>query len=435
MHEADERIETAVLFRDGKALFLRFEEILFGGGNGGGAVHSYTAFKLEIKTAKIHIRRADGGNLSVADDGLRMDKAGGVFKNFHARSDQLAIVGPCGEVNEALVPAVRRDDANVYAAFCGKTKLGYHAVFNDEIGRHDIDALFCFCNHVRVYVLADIFFVKGHIGIGLNKAFRVNRCIEKSAVGVICSKFLGVLFSKRPHLQKDHRGTPGGRSFQADAIILPMSKGADLIDVFISKIESAHVSDLAVDGNELSVVAVVVRGDEKGAERIEFDAADTLGGKLLCKVARQTEKTSHVIVNDAHLYARCGFLFQNVMDAIPHLAAFDDEKFEKDVFFRVGKIGDEGVEIDFAQGQIICFCITVNGKSADIRKIADISRLIGQLFAGESGLFRRHGKGGQRAYDDLLHFTAQLFGVRLQAEKQIEKSAEDGEDENQKDPR
>lgn len=85
-------------------------------------IHPYATFKLQIEAAEIEVRCSDGCDGVIRDKGLGMDKALGVFVNFHARSNKLTIVGACCKVYDTLVPTERCYDPNVDSAFGGERK-------------------------------------------------------------------------------------------------------------------------------------------------------------------------------------------------------------------------------------------------------------------------------------------------------------------------
>ena len=54
--------------------------------------HKHAAFKMKVKTAEIHIDRADEGYSVIAYDGFCVDKSRGVFVNFDSALDKRGVI-------------------------------------------------------------------------------------------------------------------------------------------------------------------------------------------------------------------------------------------------------------------------------------------------------------------------------------------------------
>ena len=86
-----------------------------------------------------------------------------------------------------------------------------------------------------------------------------------------------------------------------------MTKGLFFIDIFIGKVHAACISDLAVNDDNFSVVSIVLNSVQNRDEAIKGDALNAFLFHSLYKVEWQAEKTTHVIIDDSHIQAECGF--------------------------------------------------------------------------------------------------------------------------------
>ena len=72
--------------------FKSTEKIFLNHADGGALVQNSAAFKVQIQSAVVHIRCADGGDAVVGNKIFCMDKAVCVFVNFNSRCDKLAVL-------------------------------------------------------------------------------------------------------------------------------------------------------------------------------------------------------------------------------------------------------------------------------------------------------------------------------------------------------
>ena len=421
----------------------RFQKIVTKLGDGFCAIHPDTTFKLQIQTAEIHICRADDGGIVIGNEGLGMDKARGIFINADACFDKLAVIRARGEMDDALIEAARGDDADIDTALGRGAERGYHTVIDDEIGSHDVDVFSRFRDHLRIHVVGDVLIIERRIRKGKHEAIVFLNgagCFPPRIKGfdVICDldvRLPSLGGHELPRFQKHQREAPRGVPLNANARILPMTERAFDIDVFVCDIQTARISDLAVDDDDLSVVAVVLNGVQDGDKTVKRGATDAVRSHFFDEIQGETEKTAHIVVEDTNVHALRGFLLQDRIDGIPHLTVFDDEGFDEDIAFRFFKVGKKRFPKILTGGKMAGLRIFIDGIAGIFFQIFDLTRMVGRLLRGffiDGGCERI---GGLCLLRKRFNGANELFGAGLISEQQIKNAAEYGEYQNDKDPR
>ena len=346
-------------------------------------------------------------------------------------------------MHDAFIPAVRRNDADIDTAFCRGAKCRDHAVIDDEIGGHDIHVLSCFGDHLRIYMIGNVFIVQRRICKGDHKAI-----IFLDGAGHILPRVKGIVVifdldvrlpclggNELPSFQKHQCEAPSGISFDANAGILPMTKGAFDIDVFICDIQTACISDLAVDDEDLFVITIILDGVQNRNEAIERGTMNPFRFHFFGEIQGETKKTAHVIIKDADLDALLGFFLQDAVDGIPHFSVLDDKGFDKNIGLRFFKIGKKCFPKILARGKMLRRCIFEDGKTGMLFQIFDLTCMGGCLLCGFFVYGRGERVGGLCLLRKRFNCADQLFGAGLISEQQIKNAAEDGEYQNDEDPR
>ncbi len=159
-------------------------------------------------------------------------------------------------MHKSFIRNLRGDDAYVYAAFCAKLEGREHGIVYHQIGRGNIQIFLGLLNHAEVYMLPDILFVHGAVGIGLNPAVRQSgRCGRCGKKFFVC---FGLFRQKAPDLQKHDGKTPCAVSAQTNAAVLPASVLYFFINVLVCQIDAARVGDFSVYHRNFAVISIVL---------------------------------------------------------------------------------------------------------------------------------------------------------------------------------
>ena len=149
------------------------------------------------------------------------------------------------------------------------------------------------------------------------------------------------------------------------------------------------------------------------------------------KVLGQTQQAAEVIVDQPHVHPLCRLAPQNVLHALPHLALTDDEKLQKDAFFRFFKVGQQCRIHGFAAGEIPGGGILPCGIAAVLGQVMAHAPVFIAQTGGLSGLLSTvcpvrllH----------RLHFAAQTAGGPLVAKGQIQRTAQQRQQPDEGDP-
>ena len=116
-----------------------------------------------------------------------------------------------------------------------------------------------------------------------------------------------------------------------------MPQAVILVDVFIAKVDAAGEAHFAIDDHDLAVIAVIVDAADNGTEGVELMGVDSFCAQGLVIAARKHRDRANIIIDQMHFHAFLGFLNQDFMDAIPHLARVDDEVFHEDELLRAAQ--------------------------------------------------------------------------------------------------
>ena len=104
----------------------------------------------------------------------------------------------------------------------------------------------------------------------------------------------------------------------------------EVVDIFIGKVDAAHIPHIAVYDHHFAVISIVQIGIERRNKAVETDRADAERHEIAVIVLRQRRDRPDIIVNDADIQTFLCLSRQNIEDRVPHPAFFNDEVFEKD---------------------------------------------------------------------------------------------------------
>jgi len=388
---------------------------------------------VQVQAAEIHVDGADDGVRLVGQADLRVDEAGAVLEDAHARLGQHLVVRARDRVDVPLVRDPRRDDAHVDAGLGGDAEGGGHLLVEDEVGRHDPDRVARGLDELLKDRRADILIVERAVRERLQIAVTA-----RQLDGIKRPEGVDRLLEPRdivPHGQEHDRHRPRGLAAHENAAVLPVAVGRGDVDVFVGQGDAAREGGSAVDDHELAVIPVVEpRGQDRniGIENMGLDAD---GAELFAVVARQARDAAEVVVQNAHVEAGRRLAPQHVEDGRPHLALVDDEKLEEDVVLGLLQLLEHALEARLSAGIVGGFGVVVNGEAGALQKIARV--VVGRpgllLQLGEHGLVLMeiaHGDGV-----DFFHLAVFMAGGLVAAEEQIDGQPRDGEGQDQHDPR
>ena len=124
-----------------------------------------------------------------------------------------------------------------------------------------------------------------------------------------------------PHLKKCYGKAPYRISLHAHGVILPDAKPLHKIHIFVRKIHSARIADIAVDYHNLLVAAVVhIQLVRILVNRVKDPYFNSLLGQLLLKILRRAQHGSEIIIEEFDLHSLRRFRYQQLMHPLPENA-------------------------------------------------------------------------------------------------------------------
>ena len=387
-----------------------------------------------VQAAIVHVDGSARGQHVVRHAHLAVAEARRVLKNAYAATDEVVVVRPRQAIHHLLVRDARRDNAHVNATTRGKPQGMLHLVGNDEVRGDKPGIVLRIFGNRDIDVLSHGVVVHRVVGVGLHKALgvRVGQDLrqvppEHGVVHVTLSRCV-------PHLKESRGQVLHSRSHQLDAGILPMPVGVCEVEVLVGDVVAASKANMAVDHGNLAVVAVVKEEVEARHEGVEHLGLDALGLEALHEVGVDEADGAHVVIEDAHLDARADALLQNVLDGPPALGILDGVVLHKDevlgaaqlLLLRLDTLG--GV-IVVGDGRVVIQ--RVRGGLAQVA--GDVCRAVIHLVKAREGC-RSVRQQGEELRVNLLKALAHPKRAAVQARKQIEARAKDGQRHDGDDP-
>lgn len=324
----------------------------------GTAVKGTAIFKMQIKTAKIHIGAAHDGDRIVADIHFSVQETGGVLENAHARLQQLAVVAAGEDIDIGLVWNTRGDDAHIDPAFCREGKGGLQLVINDKVRGCDIDITLCTGDDVEVRAGRDVFVVERGVGIGLHEP--VGDIVAGGKVG---SVVWGGIIDKAPDFKKGCGERIDRWPAQHKSRVFPVAKALFAVDVLIRKVEPAGKADLAVDDANFAVVAMVeknVLADVcRHPDGVENARLNAIGAQSLLVPFGQGEQAAKAVPHNTDIDPFGCLAPQHGKGAVPHDAGLDDKILHKNAVLRLLELGQKSFKKIFAAFEITALGVTV----------------------------------------------------------------------------
>ena len=181
-------------------------------------------------------------------------------------------------------------------------------------------------NDLKIGGLTDVEIVERRVGERLHPA--VLRQLDRRQI--VFER--GNLLARHilPHLKEQRSHVRRAITAQQDAGILPVAEAHLFVDVFIGKVDAAHIPHIAVYDHHFAVISIVQIGIERRNKAVETDRANAERYEIAVIVLRQRRDRPDIIVNDADIQAFLCLSRQNIENRVPHLAFFNDEVFEKD---------------------------------------------------------------------------------------------------------
>ena len=209
-----------------------------------------------IQAAVIEIYRADNGLAVVADKDLRMDKAGGIFVYPDSGLQQRGIVRLGQRVGDGLVRYAGEDELNVNSALCREAKRRFELAVENEVRRHNVHIALRAVENIRIHHLADAVAVQRAVPVGDDPAG--GRGLRLGIRHCEIFLILGLVRPHIPHLEKQQREAVYRAAAEHYGRVFPVPVGRADVYVPVRKIYAARESDLAVDDEDLPVVAEII---------------------------------------------------------------------------------------------------------------------------------------------------------------------------------
>jgi hypothetical protein len=157
-----------------------------------------------------------------------------------------------------------------------------------------------------------------------------------------------------------------GQSLQMEAVELKLSSNlAKRYDLYYR----VHVQDIGWIRWVKNGTTAGTTGQGKRMEAIENLAFDSIRAECFLISDGECEKTSKIIIHDAHVDA-CRYSFtQYIENSIPHNAFFNNVIFHKNEFFGTLQIGKHHGKHLFAVSKVTAFCMFISRKCYRVAQI------------------------------------------------------------------
>ena len=357
-----------------------------------------------------------------------MQKAGRIFVNAYTCPQKRQIVRPAQPEHQLFVRDARQHQPDVHPALGRVFQCVQHFLAHGKVGRVDINIPLCLRKDVQVHRLSHRFLVQRAVRVGLHDAVRYRRH-QRHGTKCIIIRLAGA--EGVPEVEEHHRKVPRGIAFHTQGCILPVAKALLRIDILICQIHAAGVGHRTVNDYDLAVVAVVHHQREQRHHRVERDAADVRPLHAHDEIGGQTQQTAKIIVDQAYIHALRSLAAQDLFNAVPHAAVAHDEKFQKDALFSLFQIGQQLRIHGFAAGKILRASVLPRRIGAVLCHISALPLLAGiQTFQHTRLLYKVFFVGILHR----LHFQAQTLGRAFVAKGQIQRTAQQRQNADQRDP-
>ena len=148
-----------------------------------------------------------------------------------------------------------------------------------------------------------------------------------------------------------------------------MSEPVHTVYILVCKVYAACKCSAPVNNADFSVVAVVQNCAQGGSVRVERNAWNTRLAQFFGITVRQRGNASHIIVDNAHVYAVINFAVQNIKNGIPHNSMLNNKIFYENVFFSFFKLLNERFKKTFAGTKILCEFFFIKRNCGSVRYI------------------------------------------------------------------
>ena len=182
------------------------------------------------------------------------------------------------------------------------------------------------------------------------------------------------------------------------------------------------------------MVAVIIVGADKRAQRREHLAADAQRLHAPGIAVRQTVERARAVIEHAHLNAGAHLFLQDLEDAPPDVALLDDEVFEEDkVLGRLQRV-EQRADLILPHGVVGNGGVFIHGI------VTGAQRVLGEVVhLGQLGAQARHELGLPRhilhgAHDALLHAAVCVTVADIELHEQVQQHAERGQRHDEHDP-
>ena len=182
------------------------------------------------------------------------------------------------------------------------------------------------------------------------------------------------------------------------------------------------------------MVAVIIIGADKRAQRREHLAADAERLHALGIAVGQAVERARAVIEHAHLDAGAHLFLQDLEDAPPDVTLLDDEVFEEDkVLGRLQRV-EQGADLILPHGVVGNGSVFIHGI------VTGAQRVLGEVVhLGQLGAQARHELGLPRhilhgAHDALLHAAVCVAVADIELHEQVQQHAERGQRHDEDDP-
>ena len=193
--------------------------------------------------------------------------------------------------------------------------------------------------------------------------------------------WLGRIGNYIPHVQEHNGHIPDSFSFQYDCRIFPVTKTTLLINIFISKVNSAGESCFTINNTDFTMITIILNDIQKRTKWIKNLALNAFFAKKAFIMIGKCCEASKTIINQADVNSFGCFSFKNIQNRSPHHAIIDNKIFDVDIMFCLLQFTNKHREHIISYLEIFSSCISVNRETGVLMNISglDCRRLRGFL--------------------------------------------------------
>ena len=252
-------------------------------------------------------------------------------------------------IGRFLIRDTGQNQFHVHSPLRREFQRRLHLSVQDQIGRHNMHIFSGTVQDIHIHPLPHQIVIQRAVAVGHHIAGSVllghGRIFQESVK-------LQFLLLHPPHLQKHQGKTPGRLPLEHHCRILPVTMLLSVIDILIRQINPSRECRMAVDHQNLAVVAVIVMGGYERGEGRKHLAFDAQLLQALRIIVRQSGELAGTVIHNADLHSLRRFSGQYLQYLAPHQTLVHNKIFQKNIVARLFQLPQHLLPFFLPHGKI-----------------------------------------------------------------------------------